>query len=305
MGEGHGHSHTGGANEGRLRLALALTGTVLVAEVAGGIIAGSLALLSDAAHMLTDVVALVIALIAVRVGRRPADVHRTFGYARFEVLAAALNASLLFLVALYILYEAYRRFTEPPEVQTGLMLGVAVLGLIVNLISLRILQAGSDKSLNLRGAYLEVLADALGSVGVILAAAVIALTGWAWVDPLLAVLIGLWVLPRTWTLLSESLHVLIEGTPKGVDLLKLEAELEAIPGVREVHDLHAWAVTSGQSNLTAHLVSDGTRDGRNLLAGAHAVAHRYGIDHTTFQVDDAADVEGEHGTHARWGGPSR
>ncbi len=197
------HDHTAGANAKALTRALLLTSTFLVIEVVGALMTGSLALLSDAAHMFTDAAALAIALLAVRMGRKAADDARTYGYARFEILAAAFNAVLLFLVALYILYEAYRRLSQPQEIASVGMLGVAVAGLVINLISMRILSSGKDESLNLKGAYLEVWADMLGSLGVILGAVVIYFTGWSWVDSVVAVLIGLWVVPRTWTLLSE------------------------------------------------------------------------------------------------------
>jgi len=198
MPSGHTHSLPETRNERSLLLALALTGSFLIAEVIGGIVTGSLALISDAAHMFTDVAALAIALAANRVGRRPPDSRRTFGYQRFEILAAAFNAVLLFLVAIYILYEAYQRLKSPSEIQSLRMLVIATIGLAINLISMRLLAAGRDTSLNVKGAYLEVWSDLLGSVGVIAGALVIAVTDWLWVDSVIAVAIGLWVLPRTW-----------------------------------------------------------------------------------------------------------
>ena len=201
MSGGHSHAIPATGNERALWMALGLTSTFLIAEVIAGVVFQSLALLADAAHMFTDAAALAIAVAAVRIARRPADAKRTYGYHRFEILAAALNAVLLFGVALYILYEAYRRFNAPAEVQPLGMLVVATLGLAVNLLSMRFLQSGKDTSLNVKGAYLEVWADMLGSIGVIVAALVIRFTGWAWVDTLVAVGIGLWVLPRTWVLL--------------------------------------------------------------------------------------------------------
>ena len=294
-----GHDHTlpaaGGARHSRrLGVALALTSTYLAAEVVGGLVFGSLALLSDAAHMFTDAAAMAVALVAIRIGQRAADRRRTFGYYRFEILAAAFNAVVLFLVAIYILYEAYRRFFEPAEIQTGGMLIVALIGLVVNFISFSLLRAGSEESLNVKGAYLEVLADMLGSVAVIVGAIIIRLTGVAWVDPVLAALIGLWVLPRTWVLLSESLNILLEGVPKGFELARLSTELSALPGVREVHDLHVWAITSGQNSLSAHLVA--AQPGPELLAAAQAVAERYNIDHATFQLE-AETLQAEPAAH--------
>jgi cobalt-zinc-cadmium efflux system protein len=210
---GHSHDHTAGANAKMLGWALALTSTYLVAEVVGGFVFNSLALLSDAAHMLTDVAALVIALMAIRIGQRPPDDRRTFGYRRIEILAAAFNAILLFGIAIYVFVEAVQRFTDPEPVQSWGMLIVAAVGLVVNLISMRLLTAGKDGSFNVKGAYLEVWADMIGSVGVIIGALAIKFTGWTWIDPIVAVAIGLWVLPRTWVLLRETTNVLLEGAP--------------------------------------------------------------------------------------------
>ncbi len=288
MGSGHSHTHGGAGNERALRIALTLTATYLIAEVVGGFVTGSLALLSDAAHMLTDVAALGIALVAIRFSKRPADKKRTFGYYRFEILAAAVNAAVLFLVAFYILWEAWKRFQEPPEIQSGWMLGVAALGFMVNLLSMRVLQAGSSQSLNMKGAYLEVWSDLLGSVAVIAGALVIQFTGWWQVDPIFAVLIGLWVLPRTWTLLSESVNILLEGVPEGIELEQIDASLRALPGVQDVHDLHVWAITSGKHSLTAHLVLDeaGVQSEQEVLQAAREVLEReFDMTHTTVQVE--------------------
>lgn len=235
---GHAHNHAAGANTKMLAIALGLTTTFLVAELVGAFIFNSLALLSDAAHMFTDAAALAIALAAVKIGQRPADDARTYGYRRFEILAAAFNALLLFAVAGYVLWEGIGRFFEPAEVESAGMLGVAVVGLIVNFIAMRLLSAGKDKSLNIKGAYLEVWADMLGSVGVIVGALVIMATGWQWVDPLVAIGIGLWVLPRTWTLLKDTTQVLLEGVPPGMQLGDIRAAIAATPGVAGVHDLH-------------------------------------------------------------------
>ena len=280
------HDHTGGANEKALRLALLLTSTFLIVEVVGALVTGSLALLSDAAHMFTDAAALAIALLALRMGRKAADDAKTYGYARFEILAAAFNAVLLFLVAMYILYEAYRRLSEPQEIQSIGMLVVAIAGLLINLISMRILSAGKENSLNMKGAYLEVWADMLGSVGVILGAITIYFTGWTWVDSAVAVLIGLWVLPRTWTLLSESINVLLEGVPKGVNVVDIRKQLGEQPGVQGVHDLHVWEVASGKISMTAHLVHSSSGDPQKLLESLQdLVKSKFGIHHTTFQLE--------------------
>lgn len=283
---GHSHNHAAGVtNERKLLFAILLTGAFFVAEVVGGFWTNSLALLSDAAHMFTDVMALVIALVAIRIGKRSADNRRTYGYRRFEILAAAFNAIGLFLVALYILYEAYERFLNPPEIHTWGMLAVAVLGLVVNLISMRILVSGSESSLNMKGAYLEVFADMLGSIGVIIGSLLVYFTGWAQIDAVIAVLIGLWVLPRTWKLLSESLNILLEGVPEGIELQRVHAELLALPGVQDVHDLHIWSITSGQHSLTAHLLVSEPPEDSSLLKQAHAIAKNHGIEHTNFQVE--------------------
>lgn len=286
MSAGHTHGTAGAAHEPRLWIAFILTSTFLVAEVIGGLITGSLALLSDAAHMFTDAAAQAIALAAIRVGRRPADRRRTFGYYRFEILAAAFNAILLFGVALYILYEAWRRLQNPPEILSLGMLAIGTLGLIVNLISMRLLSAGSEASLNVKGAYLEVWSDMLGSIGVILAAIVIYLTGWSWVDSAIAAAIGLWVVPRTWTLLKESTNILLQGVPEGIELGAVDRALRAIDGVADLHDLHVWSLTSGKHVLSVHVVADlAARDEQEILAKVDRAARAFGIGHTTVQVE--------------------
>ncbi|WP_431269259.1 cation diffusion facilitator family transporter [Dankookia sp. P2] len=298
---GAGHSHGAGANERALRWALALTGGFMLAEVVGSFLTGSLALLSDAAHMFTDSAALAISLVAIRVSRRPADRTRTWGYHRLEILAAAFNASLLFLVALYILWEAWQRFRDPAEVQSLGMLAVAVVGLVVNWLSMRILAGGSEHSLNVKGAYLEVWSDLLGSVAVILGAGVIWLTGWSWVDPALGVGIALWVLPRTWILLREAGNVLLEGVPSEVDLDAVERAMLDAQGVRGLHDLHVWELSSGKVALSCHVEVEASlaREERLEDALGAMLATRFGITHATVQVE----LPGAHGgrdPHAAW-----
>lgn len=296
MSGGHSHAIPATGNERALWMALGLTSTFLIAEVIAGVVFQSLALLADAAHMFTDAAALAIAVAAVRIARRPADAKRTYGYHRFEILAAAFNAVLLFGVALYILYEAYRRFNAPAEVQPLGMLVVATLGLAVNLLSMRFLLAGKDSSLNVKGAYLEVWADMLGSIGVIVAALVIRFTGWAWVDTLVAVGIGLWVLPRTWVLLKESLNILLEGAPEGVDVDEVARTMLAVPGVTGVHDLHVWVLTSGKNALTAHVVHAASIDGAALIEPLkEMLADRFKVFHTTLQVEPTACQHSEDG----------
>ena len=287
MSAGHDHALPATTKERSLRWALVLTSAFLIAEVVGGVVLNSLALLSDAAHMFTDVAALAIALAAIRIARRPADQRRTFGYHRFEILAAAFNALLLFGVAGYILFEAWQRWRQPEEVQTTGVLVVAALGLVVNLASMWMLRSGKDDSLNVKGAYLEVWSDMLGSIGVIAGAIVIRITGWNWVDSVIAVAIGLWVLPRTWVLLKDTLNILLEGVPEGIDMAAVRQSLLDLPGVLGVHDLHVWAVTSGRTSLTVHLVhATDVAAPAELLERARAVlAAEHHIAHTTVQLE--------------------
>ncbi|URF03971.1 cation diffusion facilitator family transporter [Cupriavidus campinensis] len=286
MGTNHDHSHATG-NERALRFALGLTATFLVVELVGGLLTKSLALISDAAHMFTDTAALAIALVAIQIAKRPTDKARTFGYYRFEILAAAFNALLLFGVALYILYEAYQRLKSPPEIESTGMLVIAVVGLLVNLASMRILSGGKDQSLNIKGAYLEVWSDLLGSLGVIIGAVIIRLTGATWVDSMVAVLIGLWVLPRTWILLKSSLNILLEGVPEEIEIDKVESALLSIKGVKSIHDLHVWALTSGKVSLTVHLVNDALINAEREILPAirDLLADQFGITHITVQCE--------------------
>ena len=286
MGHDHSHVHQVAGNERRLLFALGLSTLFMVVEIVGGIITNSLALLSDAAHMFTDVTALAISLAAIRFGRRPVDDQRSYGYQRFEILAAAVNALMLFGVAAYILYEAWRRFREPPQIETGGMFIIAVVGLVVNLISMKLLSGGKDESLNVKGAYLEVWSDMLGSAGVIVAALAIRWTGWTWLDPAVAVGIGLWVLPRTWTLLKASTHILLEGTPADVDMKKLRERMEGTPGVAAVHDLHVWTLTSGRYVLTAHVVTNAQATTTLLKTLSEELRTQFKIFHTTLQLED-------------------
>jgi len=304
---GHaGHDHAAGANEKALKIALALTTVFLVVELAGGFIAHSLALLSDAAHMFTDTAALAIALMAIHIAKRPADDRRTFGYHRFEILAAAFNAMLLLVVAAYILWEACLRLKAPPAIGSNLMLGIAIVGLVVNLLSMKVLRGGQEESLNVKGAYLEVWADMIGSMGVILGAVLIKFTGWSWVDSAVAVLIGLWVVPRTVTLLKSSLHVLLEGVPEGIDLAKVKEALLGVPGVRSLHDLHVWSVTSGQATLTVHLVTEPALDGEaDLLATVRQrLADDFGIRHVTVQCEVTPCDQTDEADHFKAGASS-
>ena len=295
MGGGHDHGSGAIRHERPLWWAFGLTTVFLVAEVVGGLMTNSLALLSDAAHMATDVIALTISLIAVRLSRRPPDAKRTYGYARLEAIGALINGGMLFLVAGYILWEAVGRFRAPPPVASTGMLVIAALGLAVNLISMRLLKAGSGESLNVKGAYLEVWADMLGSLGVIVGAVIIMATNWTLADPIIAVLIGLWVLPRTWTLVREAGQVLMQGAPHGLNVDTVRDLMLAHPGVQTVHDLHIWALGSKEPILTAHVVvADPAQSAesvrRSLLA---ALDVSFGIEHATLQVEGADAGEGE------------
>ncbi|MBI2735430.1 MAG: cation transporter [Rhodospirillales bacterium] len=285
-----------GRHKSRLVAALALTATFMTVEVVGGLWTGSLALIADAAHMLTDAGGLALALIAIRFSERPATPQRTYGYVRMEILSALANAVVLLLLTIYILYEAYQRFLNPPDILGGPMLVVAVVGLAVNLASMKLLSAGSSESLNVKGAYFEVLSDMLGSLGVIVAAGVVMLTGWTLADPIIGAGIGLFIVPRTWILLKQAIHILLEGTPPEVDLALLERKLLAIPGVLAVHDLHVWTITSGLNAMSCHLVvADMGQANTALLNAREALRNGFGLSHTTIQIEDQQlrQVEGE------------
>jgi cobalt-zinc-cadmium efflux system protein len=286
VGKGHDHHLDTRRHERPLRWALLLTFGFLVAEVVGALVSGSLALLSDAAHMASDSFSLLVALLAVRLARRPPDSHRTYGYARAEALGALANGCLLFLVAGGIFWEAVQRFLSPEPVAAGTMLAVAVAGLVVNLIAMRLLQAGAGENLNMRGAYLEVMADLLGSVAVIIGAVVIRYTGVVWVDPLLAVLLALWVLPRTWHLVSEAVRLLLEGAPRGIAVQEVREAMLAEPGVVSIHDLHLWSLSSRQPMLSAHVDVRRDVDADALRRRlARLVRERFGIGHSTIQME--------------------
>lgn len=291
MGEGHSHGGAIPSAAGRHRrplyAALALTLTYMTAEIVGGIWTGSLALIADAAHMATDAGGLGLALFAIHFAQKAATPQKTYGYLRTEILAALINAVVLLLLTIYILYEAYRRFLSPPEILGTPMLAVAAVGLIVNLVSMKLLSAGSSESLNVQGAYFEVLSDMLGSLGVIAAALIIMFTGWTLADPIIGAGIGLFIVPRTWKLLNQAVHILMEGVPAEIDLPLLEKALREIPGVTAVHDLHVWTITSGTDSLTGHLVVTDMQDAAAVLKRARAVLEeKFKIDHVTLQIED-------------------
>ncbi len=278
-----------GRHRRALWITFTLTFTYFIVEVIGGILTNSLALLADAAHMLTDVGGLALALFASWMASKPATAGKSYGYYRVEILAALINGVVLFLVSFYILYEACRRFQSPPEVASFPMLGVAVMGLAVNLFGIWILRRGSEESLNIQGAFLEVVSDTLGSLGVIAAAGIMAATGWYYADPIFSVLIGLFILPRTWKLMSRAVHILLEGTPAHLDLKALQGAMCSVPGVRMVHHLHVWTITSGMHALSGHVVlTNGipSHEAQRILEEVHArLRKEFDLGHTTIQVE--------------------
>ena len=295
MGSGNTHAQSAaGRNKRSLAVVFGLTFTYLVVEVVGGLWTGSLALLADAGHMLTDVAGVGLALLAIRFAERPASAEKTYGYYRVEILAAMTNAVVLIGISLYILYEAYQRFRNPPEVESGWMLGVAAVGLAVNLAGMYVLRAGSQESLNMKGAYFEVLSDMLTSIGVIVAGLIMLTTGWYYADPLISAGIGLFILPRTWVLLRDAVGVLLEGTPSDVNPEALREALAAVPGVADVHDLHVWSLTSGVNAMSAHAVLAGGAVHDEVLAAARRhVTSNFKISHVTLQVESVGCAERE------------
>ena len=305
-GDSHAHDHGAAAlgdHRGRLAAVLSITVTVLLVEVVGAFVSNSLALLADAGHMLTDVAGLTLGLVAAVLARRPATDARTWGYRRAEVLGAAAQAAVLLAVGVFVLVEAVRRLAEPPEVTAGAMLVFGVVGLVGNLIGLALLFGGRGSNLNLRAAYLEVLNDALGSVAVLVAALVIATTGWLRADAVASLLIGLLILPRTWGLLRETVDVLLESTPKGLDLSGVRERILRLPHVKDVHDLHASQVATGLPVLTAHVVVDDScfHDGHlgpMLDELQRCIDRDFNVEHSTIQFEAAAHADHEHETHA-------
>lgn len=291
---GHDHNHApiraGARHAGRLKISFALIVGFLVVQVVVGLASGSLALLSDAGHMATDALGLGMALAAISAANREIHApHRTFGLYRLEILAALANAALLFGVAAYVLYEAVRRLSDPPSIGSTPVLIVGVIGLAVNVVAFVILREGASESLNVRGAYLEVMSDMLGSVGVIIAAIVMGATGWGWVDPVVGAGIGLFILPRAWRLGRESLRVLVQAAPIGVDLDEIEGALRSIDLVVDVHDLHVWTLTSEMHVLTAHIAVETIDHTQTVLLAAQAMlAARFDLDHATLQVEVGA-----------------
>ncbi|MEW2544484.1 cation diffusion facilitator family transporter [Streptomyces sp. NPDC047002] len=307
MGAGHDHGHSHGPPPGetvtagyrnRLRVALAITLAVTAVEIAGGVLSGSLALIADAGHMATDALGLGMGLLAIHFAARPADASRTYGYARAEILAALANCLLLLGVGAFLLYEAVDRFLAPPDTRGGLTIAFALVGLVANAVSLSLLMRGQRESLNVRGAYLEVLADTLGSFTVLVSAGVVLATGWQLADPVASLVIGLLIVPRAVKLLRETLEVLLEAAPRGVDMAEVRAHMLAMPGVVDVHDLHAWTITSGMPVLSAHVVVDqdaldavGHEKILHELQGC--LGHHFDVEHCTFQLEPGGHAEHE------------
>ncbi len=298
MGHGHGHAASRAQDRARLAWVLAVTVVVLLAELVGAWLSGSLALLADAGHMLTDAAAVTVALLASYVASRPSTDRRTFGYHRAEILAALLNAVVLLVLCLYLFYEATRRLREPVGVDGGPMLAFAVAGLLANAVSLSVLAGRRTHSLNMRGAYLEVLSDLLGSVAVVVAATVVLATGVDRADTVASLLVAVLILPRSYSLMREAVDVLLEATPAGLELDQVRGHLLGVPGVVAVHDLHAWTITSGLPSLSVHVVvSDDVLAARGvgelLDEFSRCVAEHFAVDHATFQVEPVSHVEHE------------
>jgi cobalt-zinc-cadmium efflux system protein len=285
-GHAHSHAHSHGGSRARLTWVLGLIILYMVAEAVGGWLTGSLALLADAGHMLSDAAALGLSVFAMSMSRRPRTAKRTYGYHRLEILAALANGATLVAISILVLVEAVRRFSRPEAVDAPGMMGIAAGGLLVNLVALWILHEGRDESLNTRGAWLHVLTDALGSVQAIAAGALIWGFGWQWADPVASVLISLLVVYSAWSLLKEATGVLMEGAPAHIDVDEVHEAMADVPGVLEVHDLHVWTITSGMESLSAHVVVEDHRFDCTVLGEIRAKLHeRFGIHHITVQME--------------------
>lgn len=297
MGSGHAHDHSGSAgarNKTRLAITLGLVSVYMVAEVIGGLLTNSLALLADAGHMLSDAVALALSLFAIWIARKPATSQHTYAFYRTEILAALINGATLVAISIYIFIEAYQRIGEPPEVQGALMMGIATGGLLINLAGLWILNAGRGESLNVQGAWLHVLGDALGSVGAIVAGGLIWAFGWNWADPVASVVIGVLVLYSSWSLLKETVSVLMEGAPSHIDVDQVRERILAVADVAGVSDLHVWTITSGLISLSAHVQVGGSCPHEVTLTEARRMLHEtFGITHVTLQIErtDLSETE--------------
>lgn len=293
---GHGHgAHTHGASEKRIGIAALLTGAFMAAEVAGGLVSGSLALLADAGHMVTDFASLGLAWYGFRLARRPADWRRTYGYDRFTILAAFTNGMALFVIAIWIVVEAYHRLNEPGEVLGGVMFWVALAGLVVNLLAFRVLQGGDRDNLNMRAAALHVAGDLLGSVAALAAALIIMWTGWVAIDPILSVLVALIILRSAWYVVRDSGHILLEGAPEGIDNRHIAEDLVGnIPEVVGVHHVHAWSITESRPMISLHAhLTKGSQPERVTGEIKRRLKERFGISHATVEVEFGACADSD------------
>ena len=291
---GHNHSHTPTVtltNERRVFWVMVLTDGFMVVEAAGGLLSGSLALLADAGHMLTDTAALALSWFAFRMGRRPADPKRSFGYHRFQILAAFANGITLFAIAGWIVIEAIGRLLHPVEVQGVPMMTIAAIGLLINVVGFWILSRGKKENLNIKGAALHVMGDLLGSVAAITAAAIILWTGWMPMDPILSVLVAILILRSAWAIIKQSSHILLEGTPDGMDAARIGVALSEVPGVVDIHHVHAWSLTNERPVVTLHVVLDDTADHNTTLDKLHKILkERFAIDHATIQIERGNNI---------------
>jgi cobalt-zinc-cadmium efflux system protein len=297
-GHGHDHHHGGsGSSARRLAVVLVFTAIYMVAELVGGIVSHSLALLADAGHMLSDVGALGLSLFAAWISRRPPTPTRSYGYYRTEILAALANAATLIAISIWVCIEAWRRLQAPPDVAGRMVMIIATGGFVINLAGMWVLNAGRHENLNVRGAWLHVATDALGNIGTVVAGAMVAYLGFAWADPAASVLIALLVCWSSWALLRESVEVLMEGTPSGIDPDRVRDVLRAVGGVKAVHDLHIWSITSGQVSLSAHVDVDGSRPDREVLPElCAALRDGFAITHVTLQLE--VECVATHALHA-------
>jgi cobalt-zinc-cadmium efflux system protein len=288
-GHHHHHDHAHEVGKKTLTVVLALTAVFMLVELAGGLISNSLALIADAAHMLTDVGALGLSLFVLWFSRRPARPEKTYGYLRLEILAALINGVMLVVIAIAIFWQAYERVLQPEDVEGGLMLGVSIAGFIVNVIAARMLHSSADHNLNLRAAYLHVIGDLVGSAGAIIAAILILTTGLVIADPIISIAVGLLILYSSWNLVRESVDVLLESVPSHIDLSAVRQTIDGIPGVDQVHDLHVWTVTSGLVSMSAHAVVHNPENNQRVLQDIHReLRDRFGISHITVQLERPA-----------------
>ncbi|MBS4192663.1 cation transporter [Bacillus sp. FJAT-49705] len=286
----HGHSHGHSGNKKALLLSFILITSFMIVEVIGGIMTNSLALLSDAGHMLSDAAALGLSFFAIKLGEKKVSATKTYGYKRFEIIAAALNGITLILISLYIFYEAFHRFFNPPEVQSGGMLVISTIGLLVNILAAWILMKGDkDENLNVRSAFLHVIGDMLGSVGAIIAALLMIFFGWGIADPIASVIVAILIIISGWRVTKESLHILMEGSPAHIEMENVRAALKKIPGILEIHDIHVWSITSGMPMLSCHIVIGEESVHDTILHDAQSILHDdFGIDHSTIQAEKGA-----------------